>query len=184
MIAPNRTAGAIVRPGRITQYHAGGGSLSNSLAARPRSLASRVAATRRSSSSGARAGVLFLVVLAVLTSACATVTPGSDAIIVRTQDVLANSLELYEQTMSLHMGHSREESPSLYAALETVRTKFPKAHRALSDALTAYKVRKDPTALHVAVGAFFGEVESLAPEGSPFQTGIRFLRKTWEGGSR
>ena len=74
MHAPNRTStGAIVCPGRITPY-AGGGSLSNSLAARPRSLVSRAAAAR-GSSSRARAGVLFVLVLAVLTSACAGTSP-------------------------------------------------------------------------------------------------------------
>lgn len=196
MTAPARPAGA--RAGTFNEGNRtrAGALSSNDLAAPARSCArSRDSSTRRLIP-GARGGVLsrgiidgaplvaLVLVLAVLGAACATVAPGSDAIVVRTQDVLANSLELYEQTMALHMGHSREESPSLYAALETVRTKFPKAHRALSDALTAYKARKDPTALHVAVGAFFGEVESLAPEGSPFQTGIRFLRKTWEGGSR
>jgi len=76
MNAPNRTsAGAIVRPGRITPY-AGGGYLSHDLAARPRSLVSRAAAARRATSPGARAGVLFLVaVLAVLTGACAGTSP-------------------------------------------------------------------------------------------------------------
>lgn len=74
MTAPNRNpTGAIVRPGRITPY-AGGGSLSTHLAARPRSLASRAAAAR-GSSSRARAGVLFVLVLAVLTSACAGTSP-------------------------------------------------------------------------------------------------------------
>jgi len=68
MNAPNRTStGAIVRPERINPVHAGGGSLSTHLAARPRSLVSRAAAAR-GSSSRARAGVLFVVVLAVLTS--------------------------------------------------------------------------------------------------------------------
>lgn len=79
MNAPNRTStGAIVRPERINPVHAGGGSLSTHLAARPRSLVSRAAAAR-GSSSRARAGVLsrgildgapfvaLVLVLAVLT---------------------------------------------------------------------------------------------------------------------
>lgn len=45
---------------RINPSPAGGGSLSTHLAVRPRSLASRAAAARRSSSSGARTGVLSL----------------------------------------------------------------------------------------------------------------------------
>lgn len=147
---------------------------------------SRGASPRRALALGARGGAFFVAVmiLVVAVGGCATVTPGSSSVVVRTQDLLTNSLALYEQVMALHVGHSTEEGQDLYKALEVVRKKFPKAHRALSDALTAYKARKDPTALHVAVGAFFGEVESLAPEGSPFAMGMRLLRLTWDGGAK
>jgi len=153
----------------------------NSLAAPARS-ASRGASPRRGLALGACGGVLLALVIAI--GGCATVTPGSSSVVVRTQDLLTNSLALYEQVMALHVGHSMEEGQDLYKALEVVRKKFPKAHRALKDALTAYGARKDPTALHVAVGSFFGEVEGLAPEGSPFAMGMRLLRLTWDGGAK
>ena len=87
MNAPNRTStGAIVRPERINPVHAGGGSLSTHLAARPRSLVSRAAAAR-GSSSRARTGVLFLVALLAVLTGC---TDGSDKKLI----LAANALQI------------------------------------------------------------------------------------------
>lgn len=116
MNAPNRSlTGAIVRPGRITPYSAGGGYLSHDLAARPRSChaSSRDSSPRRLIP-GARTGVLFLVaVLAVLTGC----TDGSDKKLI----LAANALQIqaagaYDGAKSLEDAAGRDCAAKAVAA--------------------------------------------------------------------
>lgn len=124
-----------------------------------------------------------LVLLAILT-ACATLAPGSDPIVVRVEDVLVDSLAVYDSTMRLHYQVSTQEPPAVYAALERVRPVFPKAWRGLDASLQAYKAAtvKDPEKLRGATLAFLDEVEGLGPES--WKASISLIRKAFEGGAR
>lgn len=128
--------------------------------------------------------LVLLLLGAGIFSACATLAPGSDPIVIRTQDVLSNSLSVYDSAMRLHYQVSREEPPAVYAALERVRPVFPKAWRGLQASLDGYKAgkTKDPEALHRAVLAFLAEVENLGPES--WKASIGMIRRTFEGGGR
>ncbi len=81
----------------------------------------------------------LLVVVAIL-SGCATTGTG-DPIVVRTEDVLQNSLSIATPILAWHQAHSKEESLAVYAILEKGRTDFPVAWKAVYDAETAYKAK-------------------------------------------
>lgn len=107
---------------------------------------------------------------------CASMAPGSDPIVVKTQDVLTNSLTLYETTMDLHFKHSAQEPPDVYKALEKVRPAFPRAWRALDVSLTTYQAAKtkDPAQLRRATLLFLDEAERDGPE--DWKAAIRAIR--------
>lgn len=126
----------------------------------------------------------ILVLIAGLSVSCATLTPGSDPVVVRAQDVLVDSLAVYDSAMRLHYQVSTQEPPAVYAALERVRPVFPKAWRGLNASLEAYKAAKikDPVKLSGAVLAFLSEVESLGPDS--WKASIALIRRAFEGGAR
>lgn len=113
-------------------------------------------------------------------AACAMVTPGSDPIVVRTQDVLTNSLSVYEAAMKTHYAVSTQEPMAVYTATEQVRVAFPKAWRGLDSALASYKATKDkdPAKLRASVLSFLTEVEGLGPES--WKASIQLIRRTFE----
>lgn len=123
--------------------------------------------------------VILLLGAAVL-SACATLAPGSDPVVVRTQDVLVQSMHLYDSLTQWHRAHSREESPEVYAAIERLRPAFPKAWRGLRDALNVYRASKtrDTTALRTAGLKFLDEVAALGPE--DWKASILLVRQLFE----
>ncbi len=124
---------------------------------------------------------LFVLLFAVLLTSCATITPGSDPVVVRAQDVLTNSLSVYEAAMKTHYAISTQEPPAVYHATEQVRVVFPKAWRGLRAAIDAYKASgsKDPEKLRLAVLSFFGEAEQIGPDS--WRDAIRLIRKAFEG---
>lgn len=82
----------------------------------------------------ALAAVLVLALLA----GCAHVGAGNP-LTVKTEDVLSNSLAVYEGLMSYHFANSTQESNATYNAIEAIRVKFPTAWQAVYDARTLYK---------------------------------------------
>jgi hypothetical protein len=79
-----------------------------------------------------------LLIVCILLSSCASVGTGRPEV-VRAEDVKVNSLSVWMTAMAYHEGHSKEETPAVYATLEQARTKFPVYWRALDAALKVYK---------------------------------------------
>lgn len=139
--------------------------------------------TKMRDETGLRKTLTLAVVLLAVLSACATVTPGSDPVVVRAQDVLSNSLAVYDSAMRLHYQVSTQETPAIYAAMERVRPVFPKAWRGLQASLEGYKAgkTKDPEKLRTAVLSFLDEVENLGPES--WKASMALIHRTFEGGA-
>lgn len=123
---------------------------------------------------------LFVLLFAALLTSCATITPGSDPLVVRTQDVLTNSLAIYDAAMKTHYAVSTQEPMAVYRATEEVRHSFPKAWRGLDASLAGYKAtkEKDPVKLRASVLSFLTEVEGLGPES--WKASIQLIRRTFE----
>lgn len=124
-----------------------------------------------------RASIFIVIVISI---SCATIVPGSDPVVVRTQDVLTQSMHLYDGLTQWHRAHSREESPEVYAAIERLRPAFPKAWRGLRDALDVYRASKtrDTAALRTAGLKFFGEVAAIGPQ--DWRASILLIRQLFE----
>lgn len=82
--------------------------------------------------------VAFALLPLLVATGCASVGTGR-ADVVRAEDTLVNSLTVYEAVMELHYAVSVHEPPEVYAAVEDVRTTFPKAYRVAKSAVRAYK---------------------------------------------
>lgn len=126
--------------------------------------------------------ILAVLAIALIVGGCATLMPGDDPVVVKAEDVLANSLTLYEQTMTLHYAKSTEESPELYKAAETVRVVFPPAWRGLNTTKEVYRLAKtkDPEQLRAAVLIFLDELERDGPP--KWKAAIRLIRATFTAG--
>jgi hypothetical protein len=88
---------------------------------------------------GAAGAAIFL--LAVL-SACASVAPGEDPIVVRTEQTLEASLAVYDAGMVWCKANPQHLTPAAAKVAETIRTGFPPAYRSLDSALQLYKAGK------------------------------------------
>lgn len=85
-----------------------------------------------------------LPVLFILLSltACATLAPGEDPIVVRTEQTLEASLAVYDAGMTWCKANPQHLTPGAARVAETIRTAFPPAYRSLDSALQLYKAGK------------------------------------------
>lgn len=82
---------------------------------------------------------LFLV---VGMAGCATLAPGEDPIVVRTEQTLEASLAVYDAGMTWCKANPQHLTPAAAQVAETIRTAFPPAYRSLDSALQLYKAGK------------------------------------------
>lgn len=81
---------------------------------------------------------IFLAVLLLISSGCATIGSGR-AEVVRAEDILVNSLPVYDSVMALHFQISEQEPADVYQALEKARKTFPPAWRSARSIVRSYK---------------------------------------------
>lgn len=79
-----------------------------------------------------------LALLLVLSVSCASVGTG-DPVVVRAEDMLTNSLTIYDSAMQYHYSHSTTETPAVYQTFEKFRVNFQPAWRSLYNSVQAYK---------------------------------------------
>jgi hypothetical protein len=84
----------------------------------------------------------FVLAIALLAGACATLAPGEDPIVVRTQQTLAIGQDVYDWGMSWCTANAGKFSPAGLALVNDARVKFPPAYRTLDTALDGYKAGK------------------------------------------
>lgn len=114
---------------------------------------------------------VILALLVIAAVSCASVGTG-DPLVVRTEDVLSNSLTIYDHAMAYHYAHSTSESPKTYATFERMRVGFPTAWRGVFNALQTYKANKTTTnanqlnALLLALQTLVTDVQPLIPGGA------------------
>lgn len=133
------------------------------------------AATR--SSSGARDGRpaeasrrsrmlgLVAVLAAVTLSRCASLAPGAEPLVVRTEQTLSASDALYDSAMSVYFAKASSLSASTVSVLEKVRVGFDPAYKAVQGALTFYKLNRgspDPTVRAQAEASLVNAKDALA----------------------
>ena len=82
---------------------------------------------------------LFLV---VGMAGCATLAPGEDPIVVRTEQTLEASLAVYDAGMTWCKANPQHLTPAAAQVAEAIRTGFPPAYRSLDSALQLYKAGK------------------------------------------
>lgn len=78
----------------------------------------------------------------LLFSACATLAPGADPKVVRTEQALEVSLALYDAGMTWCEGHPAKLSAEAAKVAEGIRVGFPLAYRTTDSALQLYKAGK------------------------------------------
>ncbi len=90
-----------------------------------------------------RGGASLAAGLAVLLLVgCATLAPGADPLVVRTEQTLEASLAVYDAGMTWCKANPQHLTPAAAAVAETIRTTFPPAYRSLDSALQLYKAGK------------------------------------------
>lgn len=82
--------------------------------------------------------LLLLVVL----SACATLAPGADPVVVRTEQALEVSLAVYDAGMTWCESHPQMLTADAAKIAEAVRTAFPPTYRSVDSGLQLYKAGK------------------------------------------
>lgn len=82
------------------------------------------------------------VFFALLVASCATLAPGEDPIVVRTEQTLEASLAVYDAGMTWCKANPQHITPAAASVAETIRTAFPPAYRSLDSALQLYKAGK------------------------------------------
>jgi hypothetical protein len=87
-----------------------------------------------------RALHVFFLVLTL--GACATLAPGEDPIVVRTEQTLEASLAVYDAGMVWCKANPQHLTPAAAKIAESIRTGFPPAYRSLDSALQLYKAGK------------------------------------------
>lgn len=90
----------------------------------------------------AYARALPVLLLVVLAAGCATLLPGEDPIVVRTEQTLEASLAVYDAGMTWCKANPQHLTPGAAQVAETIRTAFPPAYRSLDSALQLYKAGK------------------------------------------
>lgn len=85
--------------------------------------------------------VAALAAILVLSLVSCAHTGNGDPLTVKTEDVLTNSLSVYEGLMEYHFANSTKESNATYNAIEAIRVKFPVAWQAVADAKALYKAK-------------------------------------------
>lgn len=121
---------------------------------------------------GARGAVVGLLVLTLV--GCAVLTPGSDPVVVRGEDILVNAKSAYQRVFDLHDTKlpdgrfiSQLEPPAVYDAIEKLRTKAPRAWRAFDLSLQVYEDAKragDTTAAIEVLLKNYEKLEQLLEE--------------------
>ena len=82
-------------------------------------------------------GLLLVFVLAL--SACATIQPGQDPLVVRVERVLKVAPTIYDQTMSFAQRNASTMSPGALKLVNEIRVTFPPLYRSVDAALQVYK---------------------------------------------
>ncbi|MFZ2908001.1 MAG: hypothetical protein WA014_02545 [Minisyncoccia bacterium] len=110
------------------------------------SISHRRAIPRRSPQVSGHGVLLSRAVLALcLVSAlagCATILPGEDKLVVRTEQTLEASLAVYDAGMTWCKANPQHLTPAAAKVAETIRTAYPPAYRSLDSALQLYKAGK------------------------------------------
>ena len=91
---------------------------------------------------GQRVGLLSLGALVLLLAACATLAPGTDPIVVRTEQTLKIGSAVYDAGMTWCEGHVSALSPAALKLANDIRVAYPPAYRATDSALQLYKAGK------------------------------------------
>ncbi len=102
---------------------------------------SRVLSPARVSPGGRVASALALF-LALTLVGCATILPGEDKLVVRTEQTLEASLAVYDAGMTWCKANPQHLTPAAAKIAETIRTAYPPAYRSLDSALQLYKAGK------------------------------------------
>lgn len=89
-----------------------------------------------------RAAALSAIFLVLALGACATLAPGADPIVVRTEQGLEAALAVYDAGMVWCKANPQHLTPEAAKVAETIRTGFPPAYRSLDSALQLYKAGK------------------------------------------
>lgn len=125
----------------------------------------RLRAPRTRAGTSAIVAVIALSLAATIVSSCASLGTGRPEV-VKSEDVLVNSLAVYGAAMTFHKNHSKEESVEVYGVLEKARVDFPPAWETLSVTIKAYKkTGGDATALTKARVVVEAIVASLQKTG-------------------
>ncbi len=105
-----------------------------------------------------------VLLLLLVAAGCASLG-GSDPLIVRSEDLLTNSLSVYATAITWHdtPGNSKTESKEVYKALEQVRVRFPSAWQALKDGVATYKRTKDKSTLEALIEALKTILRTIPP---------------------
>lgn len=84
---------------------------------------------------------LFVLLFAVLLTSCATITPGSDPVVVRTEQTLTAADAIYAESMRYYFapGVAPNLGPDTVKIFEAVRTGFDPAYKEVQKALDSYK---------------------------------------------
>jgi outer membrane PBP1 activator LpoA protein len=103
---------------------------------------SRVPSPARVPRRGGRLAAVPALFLALALASCATLLPGEDAIVVRTEQTLEASLAVYDAGMTWCRANPAHLTPEAAKIAEAIRTGFPPAYRSLDSALQLYKAGK------------------------------------------
>ena len=138
------------------------------------------AAAVRTSTYRPAAALIILTILSL--TACQTLAPGADPVVVHTQQFQTLTGGAYQSIMAWWRlpGVAERQSPSTNRALDKLRTGFPQAYRSVDSALDRYKASKEAGIRKemAALAALFGELSSqlleagvtkpiVIPEGVP-----------------
>lgn len=80
--------------------------------------------------------------LCLALSSCATLLPGEDALVVRTEQTLEASLAVYDAGMTWAKANPQMLTPEAAKIVNGIRVGFPPAYRSLDSALQLYKAGK------------------------------------------
>lgn len=97
---------------------------------------------RRASRGGRYLAMPLAVLLVLSIAACASLAPGADPIVVRTEQAMEASLAVYDAGMTWCRANPQHLTPAAAAVAETIRTAFPPAYRSTDSALQLYKAGK------------------------------------------
>lgn len=108
--------------------------------------------TRLSLLRGGRLTAVPALLLVFALVGCATLAPGADPVVVRTEQALEAALAVYDAGMTWCEGHQAELTPEAAKVAEAVRTGFPAVYRSVDSGLQLYKAGKgappDPAELN------------------------------------